>query len=219
VYTVADRRQEILDAALALADERGLDAVSMRAVASRIGVTPMALYPHVGNKEALLDGLVDRLIGDMVTAGTGYLGTGLAGPAWEGVLRGAAYGARSVARAHPTVVALLFARPAVTDTAVAGVDLIYQALLDAGVPPARVPRLERLFTTFVLGFAISEVSGRFATGSGTGEPRQSRGRRQPDLAPAHATLARHLAAAPDWDAEFQADLADLIVLIRAAATG
>jgi len=49
----------VLDAALALADESGLGAVTMHAVATRLGVTPMALYRHVGDKAALLDGLVE----------------------------------------------------------------------------------------------------------------------------------------------------------------
>src|SRR5260370_16919206 len=66
-----DRRQAILDAAVALADERGLDAVSMRAVAERVGVTPMALYPHVGSKAELLDAMMGRLIGELLPPSTG----------------------------------------------------------------------------------------------------------------------------------------------------
>src|SRR5258707_4038781 len=64
-----DRRQAILDAAVALADERGLDAVSMRAVAERVGVTPMALYPHVGSKAELLDGMIGELLVQLSSAG------------------------------------------------------------------------------------------------------------------------------------------------------
>jgi AcrR family transcriptional regulator len=56
-----DKRRLILDQALALVDERGLAAMSMRAVAERVGLTSMALYPYVGGKDALLDGLVDLL--------------------------------------------------------------------------------------------------------------------------------------------------------------
>src|SRR3954447_15795016 len=58
---VDDKRRLILDQALALVDERGLAAMSMRAVAERVGLTSMALYPYVGGKDALLDGLVDLL--------------------------------------------------------------------------------------------------------------------------------------------------------------
>ena len=55
-------RAVVLDTALQLADESGLEAVTMHAVAQRLGVTPMALYRHVGGKQALLDGLVERLL-------------------------------------------------------------------------------------------------------------------------------------------------------------
>jgi hypothetical protein len=48
-------RQRALDAAVELADRDGIDAVSMRNLASRLGVVPMALYKHVANKEDLLD--------------------------------------------------------------------------------------------------------------------------------------------------------------------
>ena len=47
-------RRKILDAALAIADERGLAAVSMRSLGERVGVSAMALYPHVSSKDALL---------------------------------------------------------------------------------------------------------------------------------------------------------------------
>jgi Transcriptional regulator len=55
-------REAVLDAALRLADEQGLDAVTMHAVARRLQVTPMALYRHVDDKNALLDGLVEMLL-------------------------------------------------------------------------------------------------------------------------------------------------------------
>src|SRR5262245_10359539 len=140
-----DKRRQILDAALAIADEEGLDAVSMRSVAARVGVSPMALYPYVGSKAALLDGLVGRLIDELPKP---------AGPDWRAGLRAAADGVRALARAHPSAFGLLLSRPSVTPDAARVVDGIYQALLEAGVPPADVPRLERLVSTFVLGFAL-----------------------------------------------------------------
>ena len=58
-------RAQVLDATLRLASEKGLTAVTMRAVAGRLGVSPMALYRHVGDKQGLLDGLVERLMAEV----------------------------------------------------------------------------------------------------------------------------------------------------------
>ncbi|MGA5794508.1 TetR/AcrR family transcriptional regulator [Streptomyces cellulosae] len=58
-------RQRVLSAAVALADEGGAEALSMRKIAQRLGVVPMALYKHVANKEELLDGLIDTVVGEI----------------------------------------------------------------------------------------------------------------------------------------------------------
>ncbi|WP_369251918.1 TetR/AcrR family transcriptional regulator [Geodermatophilus amargosae] len=62
-------RERVLRAAVALADESGLDAVSMRGLSQVLGVVPMALYKHVANKDELLDGMVDAVIGEFETPG------------------------------------------------------------------------------------------------------------------------------------------------------
>jgi AcrR family transcriptional regulator len=59
------RRPEILDAALAVAAERGIDGVSMRAVAQRLGLTPMALYGYFRSKDELLDAVLGRLLAEI----------------------------------------------------------------------------------------------------------------------------------------------------------
>ena len=58
-------RARVLQAAVALADEAGLEAFSMRGLAQELGVVPMALYKHVANKEELLDGMVDIVFGEI----------------------------------------------------------------------------------------------------------------------------------------------------------
>jgi AcrR family transcriptional regulator len=55
----------VVRCAIALADERGLEAVGLRQVAERLGVTPMALYRHVGGKDGLLDGVADALYAEI----------------------------------------------------------------------------------------------------------------------------------------------------------
>ncbi|MFE4194275.1 TetR/AcrR family transcriptional regulator C-terminal domain-containing protein [Paenarthrobacter sp. NPDC056912] len=58
-------RGRVLDAAVTLADEVGIEALSMRRLAQELGVVPMALYKHVANKEELLDGMVDTLVSEI----------------------------------------------------------------------------------------------------------------------------------------------------------
>ncbi|TFC92221.1 TetR/AcrR family transcriptional regulator [Cryobacterium sp. TMT3-29-2] len=55
-------RERVLEAAVTLADEIGIDALSMRRLAQEVGVVPMALYKHVADKEDLLDGMVEVII-------------------------------------------------------------------------------------------------------------------------------------------------------------
>jgi AcrR family transcriptional regulator len=55
----------VLDTAVTLADEAGIEAVSMRKLAQKLGVVPMALYKHVANKEQLLDGIVDVVVSEI----------------------------------------------------------------------------------------------------------------------------------------------------------
>jgi AcrR family transcriptional regulator len=201
----AGRREQILGAALAIADEKGLDAVTMRAVAARIGVTAMALYPHVRSKDDLLDGLVGRLLAELSRPDPAQ--------PWADRLRALGRSARELAHRHPAVVPLLFARPAVTPDAVLVVDAIYQALLDAGVPEGEVARVERMISTFVLGYAISETGGRFAVG----DPRERRALLRGVELPAHQRLASLLETTESMDAEFEADMDDLVRMVENVA--
>jgi AcrR family transcriptional regulator len=184
----------------------------MRAVAQRTGVTPMALYPHVGSKAALLDGMLGRLLADLRPTAAATE------PAdWRQRLRTIAHLARGLAHRHPWAAMLIFSRPSVAPDAVRVVDQIYAALIDAGVPDADVARVERLLSTFVIGYAASETGGRFSTG--TLNPRGRRDQLAAGELPAHHALATWLDTPVDWDAEFETDLDDLVRLIEAIASG
>src|SRR5438132_14401255 len=58
-------RDRVLRAAVALADNVGIEALSMRKLAEELGVVPMALYKHVANKEGLRDGMIDVVVGEI----------------------------------------------------------------------------------------------------------------------------------------------------------
>jgi AcrR family transcriptional regulator len=168
----------------------------------------MSLYPHVASKEALLDGVVDVLLAEQLPT----LEPLPADADWWTRLVAAAQGMRKLAARHPSAFSLLLARPSVTPDAVRATDMVYRAVLDAGIPDAHVARVERLVSTFVLGFAASEVNGRF--NKGTLNPRARRAQLAPSEIPAHYRLAEHLDQPVDWDAEFEADLQDLRTLIE-----
>jgi AcrR family transcriptional regulator len=148
-------RSVILRASLDLADERGLAAVTMAAVADRLGVTPMALYRHIANKADLLDAIVESLLLEIKVPDARL--------PWRQRLAAVARAARDSARRHPDVFPLLLQRAANTPGGRRVRDAVCAALRDAGLPDDQVLRVERLLSTFVMGFAVSEASGRFAT--------------------------------------------------------
>jgi len=147
----------VLATSLTLADEQGLSAVTMQAVADRLGVTPMALYRHVANKADLLDGLVESILEEVPLPD--------AADPWPGRLAGLAQGTRAAARRHPEIFPLLLQRAAVTPGARRTREAVYGALREAGLTEDDVVQLERLLATVILGFAASEAGGRFAAHS------------------------------------------------------
>ena len=58
-------RDRVLSAAVTLADQDGIESLSMRKLAQEFGVVPMALYKHVANKHAMPDGMVDVVFGEI----------------------------------------------------------------------------------------------------------------------------------------------------------
>ncbi len=83
----------VLDTAVTMADEAGIEAVSMRNLAQRLGVVPMALYKHVANKEQLLDGLVDVVVREIAPPDPTL--------DWKGAVRARILSARAALLRHP----------------------------------------------------------------------------------------------------------------------
>ena len=146
-------RAQVLAAALELADEYGLEALTMGGVAERLGVTPMALYRHVADKADLLDGLVELLLTEFPAPSPEL--------SWSDRLSRLAKSVRASAHRHPSVFPLLLRRPATTAHARRTRQEVYAVLGEVGVPADRIAQVERLVSTAILGFAVSEVAGRF----------------------------------------------------------
>lgn len=93
-------RDRVLRTAAALADRLGIDAVTMRALAEELGVEAMSLYHHVANKEDVLDGVVDVVMGEIHQAVRG-LGQPPEPAAWKRALRTRILAAREIFLRHP----------------------------------------------------------------------------------------------------------------------
>jgi AcrR family transcriptional regulator len=140
---------DIVDAALAILGEEGLDAVSMRTVAARLGVSPFPLYSRVGNKDALLDAMAERLLADLAPAGPDD-------EPWPSYARRWAHELRRRLRAVPDSRLVLGPRRWAYVDATAP---LVGALRRDGVAPDEAVRACRLLMWATIGFVVTEHSG------------------------------------------------------------
>ncbi|MFC7403744.1 TetR/AcrR family transcriptional regulator [Georgenia alba] len=194
-------RDEIVDAAMAICEEVGVEGLSMRVLGRRIGTSAMAVYRHVPNRQALLDAVVGRVLAGVPLPEHGM--------PWPERLRTVAHGLLDAAVAHPSVFPMALRRSYVADEAIAVMTTMYGILTDAGVPARDLPRLERMLSTALLGFAVTASSGGFWT-------------TDPDLVSGRLVLPDGGSPAADadpdrWRAELDRNVADLVRLVEGAA--
>lgn len=184
-------KQQIVAAAIEIADADGLPAVSMRAVAHRLSVSPMSLYSRVANKDELLDGMVDELI-VRVEMPPGDL-------PWGQRLTRLLSALRKAGQRHPTLSLLLLERPVVARTGHVVTEALFTILRSANLNDDGVLQFEQLISTWLLGFMASEARGRF--GPGPTPVTQRLATLPPEEFPEHHRLAEPLQSR-DWDQEF-----------------
>ena len=143
--------EAVVDAAVSLADDAGLDAVSIRRVAARLDVTPMALYRYVESKDDLLDAMAERM----------YEGLTLPDPDaewWHGLAE-LARSTRRVVLARPWA-APLFARPLLSPHAHAVDEALQGALSNAGFSEAETRELHDQLSNMVFALVAPELHGK-----------------------------------------------------------
>jgi AcrR family transcriptional regulator len=139
--------EDIITAAADIFSESGLDAVSMRSVSSRLGVSPVALYSRVGNKDDLLEALGDHLLHDLAP-------DPIDGEAWpEYALR---WAQELRARLGSTRDSRLILRPG-RDAYVEASKPLIQVMLRDGFEPDAAVQACRLLTWATVGFGAVEV--------------------------------------------------------------
>ena len=117
-------RERILAAAVALADREGVDALSMRRVAQELGVVPMALYKHLENKEELLGGMLDVVVGEIDAPRTDT--------DWKTAVRERILSARAALLRHPWASRVMETRTEPTPTVMGYMDSMIEMFRAGG---------------------------------------------------------------------------------------
>ena len=162
------KRGSIVATALRLVDREGLKALSMRRLGAELGVDPMAVYYHLPNKQALLDAIVEAVMGSINLSVDDP-----AKPPEERVLA-AARAYRDVLLAHGNALPILLAQPPTTSVAMRPVEVLTGILRDAGLGPGEA----------LAGMNVIAAAVRGAVGMG------------PDREPTHQELEAMWRALP-----------------------
>ncbi|WP_129337939.1 TetR/AcrR family transcriptional regulator [Cellulomonas endophytica] len=141
-------RDRVLRTAVAVADEQGLEAVSMRRLAQVLGVVPMALYKHVANKDELLAAMVDAVVTEM-GAGSATVGD----DGWRPALRGRVLAAREVLLRHPWARRVMEEQVSPTPAVLAHQDAMIGLLLAGGLSVDLVHHVMHALGSRVFGFS------------------------------------------------------------------
>jgi AcrR family transcriptional regulator len=146
-------RQRIVEVAAKLVDAEGLEAVSVRRLATELGVRGPSLYNHFATKAEILDAVADAVVAEVDVSAFGVHD-------WREALRIWARSYHTVLSAHPNIVPVLAHGPGRRPAALAMADTVYGALIDAGWSPARATHIGALMRYLVTGSAL----GSFALG-------------------------------------------------------
>jgi AcrR family transcriptional regulator len=150
-------RERIITAAVELIEGEGVDAVSMRRIATELGCGVMSLYNHVPSKAALLDGVAERVISS-IDAGDGPGDvTGVAGAGWADEVRAQARAFRQIARAYPRCTMVAVSRPTMSTSEPPPVSRALATLHGAGFGDEDALRIVRAFVAYVVGSLLREV--------------------------------------------------------------
>jgi len=117
-------RERVLRAAIALADESGIESLSMRHLGQELGVEAMSLYNHVANKDDIIAGIVDTVVSefDLVSGGAG----------WEAELRRIMMSAHEVLLRHAWACSILMSAASVGPARLEFMDTVLRTLRDGG---------------------------------------------------------------------------------------
>lgn len=183
-------RDQVLATALVIADRDGLEAVTMRSVADAVGVQAMSLYHHVAGKDAILDGLVDLVFGEVDVPEP-------AGARWRGPVRARMVSLHDALGRHPWALTVLESRTSPGPVSLQQHESCLAVLRAGGFSTTNALLAFAVLDAFVFGFAVQEQALPFVGDEAA----------DADLMAGYAAAAEHLphmieamsvVGSPDW---------------------
>ena len=148
-------RERVLRAALALADEGGIESLTMRRLGQKLGVEAMSLYNHIANKDDLVDGIVDLVFAEIELPS--------ADGDWKSAMRQRAISLRDVLLRHRWAIGLMESRRNGGRANLGHHDAVIGSLRAGGFDIVMVAHAYSVFDGYIYGFALTRMTLPFQT--------------------------------------------------------
>ena len=148
-------RDLVIRAAISLADQGGIESLSMRKLGQALGVEAMSLYNHVASKDDILDGIADYVLTEIDLPGSDG--------DWEAAIRRCALSAHATLTAHPWACSLIMSSPGVLPARLRYIESILRCLRQAGFSAATAYHGYHAIDSHILGFTLWEAGHTSST--------------------------------------------------------
>jgi AcrR family transcriptional regulator len=139
-------RERVLQAALAMADEGGIESLTMRKLAHELGVEAMSLYHYVAKKDDLLAGIVDIVLIEMALPATES--------DWKSAIRQSAISAHDVLTRHPWACRLILGMKGISTARLRYMESLLATLRQADFPPDLTYHAYHALDSHIMGFTL-----------------------------------------------------------------
>ena len=158
-------RERVLQAALKLADQGGIEALSMRKLGQELGVEAMAIYHHFANKDEVIDGIIDIVFGEIDLP--------VAGADWTTAMRRRGISLRDVLARHRWAIGLMESRANPGPSNLRHHDAVLGNLRAAGFDIVMAAHAYSLLDSYIYGFALTKMNLPFQSSEEVGEVAQT----------------------------------------------
>lgn len=151
-------RDRVIAGAIALADDAGLEALTIRRLAEALGVKPMTIYHHVPSKDEIVDGMVEAVFSEIDLPPEGI--------DWKAAIRARCVSARQALRRHPWAAPLMESRTSPGPANLRHHEAVLACLRRGGLSLPMTAHAYAILDSFVYGFAFEEAT---LPGGGAGD--------------------------------------------------